>query len=400
MTSSPLVPALPTERAPDRPFDPPGGLAELRERSPLSRLTYPDGHQGRLVTSHALVREVLADPRFSARAELRHIPIPGVPSAEHPQPAPPGNFSAMDPPGHTRYRRLLTGQFTVRRMRRLTERLREITAEHLDAMDRHGPTADLVEAFAQPIPAQMICELLGVPYADRARFQAHTVELSRLGASHEEMTAAYLAVLEFVRDLVAAKRSSPTDDMLSDLSTTELTDEELVNIGFTLLGAGLDTTANMIALSVFALLRHPDQLAALRAEPNLTDHAVEEMLRYLSIIPFTVRVALEDVELAGELIKAGETVTVSIPAANRDPERFPDPDTLDLLRPPGSHVAFGHGIHQCLGQQLARVELQVALPALLTRFPGLRLAVPAEEVAMRADMLIYGVHRLPVTWDR
>jgi cytochrome P450 len=244
----------------------------------------------------------------------------------------------------------------------------------------------------------VICELLGVPYADRARFQGHALALFRLDSSKEEITAAYTAVHDYVSELVAAKRARPTDDILSGLTTSDLTDEELVNIGFTLLGAGLDTTANMIALGTYALLCHPRQLAALRADPGVTDRAVEELLRYLSIIPFTIRVALEDVELAGQWIKAGDSVTISIPVANRDPARFADPDTLDLLRPARGQVAFGHGIHQCLGQQLARVELQVVLPALLGRFPALRLAVPREDLEMRTDMFVYGVHRLPVTW--
>jgi cytochrome P450 len=198
---------------------------------------------------------------------------------------------------------------------------------------------------------------------------------------------------------VPAKRAAPTDDLLSQLTASDLTDEELANIGFVLLGAGLDTTANMLALGTFALLSHPDQLAALRADPGIAGNAVEELLRYLSIIPFTVRTALVDIELHGERIKAGKAVTVSVPAANRDPERFADPDILDLLRPANGHVGFGHGVHQCIGQQLARMELQVALPALLTRFPTLRLAVPAEDVALRTDMLVYGVHHLPVAWD-
>ncbi|MEU5849988.1 cytochrome P450 [Saccharopolyspora shandongensis] len=392
-----MTPSLPTTRPADRPFDPPAGLAELREQAPLSRLSYPDGPEGWLVTSHALVREVLADPRFSARAELRHAPIPGVPGSD--QPAPPGIFNAMDAPEHTRYRRLLTGQFTVRRMRRLTEQIEDITAQHLDEMERHGGPVDLVEALAQPVPAQVICELLGVPYADRARFQAHALDMFRLDSPPEQLAAAYGAVHEFVRELVLAKRAAPTDDLLSGLTDTDLTDEELVNIGFVLLGAGLDTTANMLALGTFALLSHPDQLAVLRDDPGTAGRAVEELLRYLSIIPFTIRTALADVELHGEQIKAGESVTISIPAANRDPEHFADPDVLDLLRASSGHVAFGHGIHQCLGQQLARVELQVALPALVTRFPALRLAIPPADVAMRTDMLIYGVHRLPVIWE-
>ncbi|SNR55109.1 cytochrome P450 [Actinomadura mexicana] len=391
-----MIRTLPTERPAGRPFDPPKGLAELRERSPLSRLDYPDGHQGWLVTSHALVRQVLADPRLSVRPELRHMPVPGTPGG---RPAPAGMFSGMDAPEHTRYRRLLTGQFTVRRMRQLTDRVQQITDEHLDAMAEHGGPADLVTALAQPVPAQVICELLGVPYADRARFQQDALALFRLDNSQEEMAAAYQAVHGYIQELVAVKRAAPTDDLLSGLTESDLTDEELVNIGFTLLGAGLDTTTNMLALGAYALLTHPDQLAALRSDPGIADRAVEELLRYLSIIPFTVRTALEDVELRNEVIKAGQTVTVSVPAANRDPAHFADPDTLDLLRKTGGHVAFGHGVHQCLGQQLARVELQVALPALVTRFPALRLAVPADEVAMRTDMLIYGVHQLPVVWE-
>jgi cytochrome P450 len=307
-------------------------------------------------------------------------------------------FGGMDAPEHTRYRRMLTSQFTVRRMRRLTEQVESITAEHLDAMEKHGGPLDLVTALAQPIPAQVFCELLGVPYEDRARLQGPVLDLFRLGPP-EQMAAAYAVVHEFIGELVAAKRAEPTDDLLSGLTTSDLSDEELVNIGFVLLGAGLDTTANMLALGTFALLTHPDQLAALRADPGIADHAVEELLRYLSIIPFTVRTALADVELHGERIKAGETVTVSVPAANRDPAHFADPDTLDLLRPTSGHVAFGHGVHQCLGQQLARVELRVVLPALLTRFPTLRLAVPAEDIPMRTDMLIYGVHKLPVAWE-
>ncbi|WP_020673977.1 cytochrome P450 [Amycolatopsis nigrescens] len=393
-----MTSALPTTRPADRPFDPPEGLAELRERCPLSRLSYPDGHLGWLVTSHALVREVLADPRFSIRSELQHLPIPGAPGSD--QPAPPGLFSAMDPPRHTRYRRLLTGQFTVRRMRRLTRHIEDLTAEHLDAMEEHGDPVDLVRVLAQPIPAQMICELLGVPHADRARFQGYALDLFRLDASPEQRASAYTAMHEAIGELVAAKRAEPADDLLSGLTASDLSDEELVNIGFVLLGAGLDTTANMLALSAFALLTHPDQLAALRADPGIAEHAVEELLRYLGIIPFTVRTALEDVELHGERIKAGETVTVSVPEANRDPAQFVDPDTLDLLRSTAGHVAFGHGVHQCLGQQLARVELQVVLPALVTRFPELRLAAPAGDVAMRTDMLIYGVHELPVAWER
>ncbi|MFI7127063.1 cytochrome P450 [Nonomuraea sp. NPDC050153] len=385
---------LPTARP--NPFDPPDGLAELREHTPITRLAYPDGHLGRLVTSHALAREVLADRRFSARSELRHIPVESTSTA---RPSPPGMFIGMDPPEQTRYRHLLTGEFTVRRMRLLTERIEEITEHRLDLMERQGPPADLVTAFAAPVPAVVICELLGVPEEERAGFMTEATELVRPDATQEQKISAFLTMQARMRDLVVAKRAEPTDDLLSGLTRSDLTDEELANIGFMLLGAGLDTTANMLALGTFALLCHPGRPAVLRDEPGRVEQVVEELLRYLTIIPFLVRTALEDVELGGELVRAGETVTISVPAANRDPKRFPDPDALDLRRDTGGHVAFGHGVHQCLGQQLARVEMQAGYPALFRRFPSLRLAVEPDQVPLRTDMLIYGVHSLPVTWD-
>ncbi|MFI8419773.1 cytochrome P450 [Streptomyces sp. NPDC085479] len=390
---------LPTERAAGCPFDPPAGLAELRDAAPLARMTYPDGHVGWLATGYSTVRALMGDPRFSSRFELIHYPFPGAPEGPLP-PAPVGDMTGMDAPEHTRFRRILAGKFTVRRMRELTERMREITAEHLDALERSGPGTDLVEAFARPVPALMICELLGVPYADRGRFQHHAHTLMSQDVTPEERYGAIAGLQEYIAGLVAAKRAVRSDDLLGDLAQdSDLTEEELVGIGGFLLAAGLDTTANMIAHGTFALLRNPDQTEALRADPDLAPQAVEELMRYLTVAHTTVKTALEDADVAGRTIRAGESVTLSLEAANRDPERFPDPDLLDLRRKATGHLGFGHGIHQCLGQQLARVELTVALPALLDRFPTLRLGVPPEEVPLRTDMSIYGVHRLPVTWD-
>jgi cytochrome P450 len=398
---TPSVTELPLARATGRPFDPPTELGRIRERHPLVRMTYPDGHVGWLVTGYATARAVLADQRFSSRYELAHYPMPGLEGIGEPPPAPVGDLTGMDAPQHTRYRKLLAGRFTVRRMRGLTERVEQITGEHLDAMHGRGPGVDLVRAYAHPVPAVMICELLGVPYTDRDRFQGHTATLMSADTTMQERVAAYGALQEYVGRLVPAKRAAPTDDVLSDLTGSDLTDEELAGVGTFLLGAGLDTTANMLALGAFALLRHPGQIAALRADPGIADQAVEELLRYLSIAHTGVRAALEDVELDGQVIRAGESVTVSIQAANRDPARFADPDTLDLHRNAAGHLSFGHGSHQCLAQQLARVELRVALPALFTRFPTLRLAVAPEDVPLRPDhQNIYGVHRLPVTWDQ
>ncbi|HEY9370114.1 cytochrome P450 [Streptomyces sp.] len=390
---------LPTGRAPGCPFDPAPGLDRLREELPLRRMTFPDGHVGWLATGHAEVRAILADPRFSSRYELMHYPFPGGPEGPFP-PAPVGDMTGMDAPEHTRFRRLLMGKFTVRRMRLLTERVEQIAAEHLDAMERQGPGVDLVPVFAQPIPALMICELLGVPYADRETFHGYAVTIMSLDATPEERFAAMTGLEEYMRGLVVAKRAEPTDDLLGDLARdTDLTDEELTGVGGFLLAAGLDTTANMLAHGTFALLSNPAQAAALRAEPELAGQAVEELMRYLTIAHTSVKSALEDVELAGQVIRAGESVVLSLDAANRDPRKFADPDSLDLRRTAAGHLGFGHGIHQCLGQQLARVEMTVALPALLTRFPTLRLAVDAKDVPLRTDMNIYGVHSLPVTWD-
>ncbi|MHC3391151.1 cytochrome P450 [Streptomyces lavendulocolor] len=389
---------LPHERAAGCPFDPPPGLAPLRERRPLTRMRYPDGHVGWLATGHATVRAITADPRFSSRYELMHPPLPGGPDGPLP-PAPIGDLTGMDAPEHTRYRRLLAGRFTVRRMRRLADRVERITTRHLDAMERRGPALDLVEAYAHPVPALMICELLGVPEAEQDLFIRRSATVFDPGSSPEEQVAAYIRLTECVRELVVAKREKPTDDLLGDLTGTDLTDEELAGIGGFLLAAGLDTTAAMIGLGTFAVLTHPGQAAALRVGPESADRAVEELLRYLSIAHTGARTALEDVTVDGQLVRAGETVTLAIGAANRDPARFPDPDTLDLDRGATGHLAFGHGAHQCLGQQLARVELRVALPALFTRFPSLRLAVPPDEVPLRVNTSVHGLLRLPVTWE-
>ena len=396
-TLVPRITTLPTLRDPARPFDPPAGLAEIRERHPLVRMTYPDGHDGWLATGHHAVRTVLGDRRFTSRYELLHLPMEGAPPDGLP-PAAPGDLTGIDAPEHTRLRQLLAGYFTVRRMRALTERVEQIAAEHLDAMERHAPPVDLVPAFAQPIPALVICELLGVPYADRETFQRHVFTLTSHDSTLDDQAAAMDEMHRYLLGLVPAKRAAPTDDILSSLTGSDLDDTDLAGVGAFLLGAGLDTTANMIALGTFALLCHPEQLAALRADPGIVESSVEELLRYLTVGHTGVRGALEDVELEGQVIRAGESVTLAMGAANRDPRQFPDPDALDLRRRTTGHLALGHGIHQCLGQQLARVEMRVAFPALLARFPGLRLDCAPEDVPLRTASNIYGVHRLPVSW--
>ncbi|MGW4473365.1 cytochrome P450 [Nonomuraea sp. NPDC004354] len=397
--AAPTPVTFPTERP--SPFDPPEVLRRWREEAPVRPLSYPDGHEGWLVTGFSAVRAVLADPRFSSRMENLRWPIRWEGLAPENFATPPGFFLQMDPPDHTRLRRHLAAQFTVRRMNRLEPRIARIAADALDAMEDGGAPADLVQEFALPVPSLVICELLGVPYADRERFQRDAATALRVGSGKEEVGAATAALFGYLFELVARKRAEPGDDLLSGLvAAGEATHEEIAGMGLLLLVAGHETTANMLGLGAYALLSAPAQLAALREDPSLLDGAVEELLRYLSVAHLgPLRAALEDVEIGGRTIRKGQVVTVSIPAANRDPERFADPEVLDVTRPPtAGHLAFGHGIHQCLGHQLARIELRVAYRALLDRFPGLRLAVPHEEIPLRTDMTIYGVRRLPVTW--
>ncbi|MFC0542758.1 cytochrome P450 [Kutzneria chonburiensis] len=393
---------MPTERDAG-PFDPPSRMSELRATRPVSPLVFPDGHEGWLVTGYDEVRQVLADTRFSSRQDIGvlHVPweTPGMPPATEPSPQIPGLFIAMDPPDHTRLRRKLIGAFTVKRMKMLEEHIIEITERQLDELAAMARPVDLVTAFALPVPSLVICELLGVPYADRATFQANSAQFLVKDQSLEEKMGAWNALTSYLAGLITAKRAEPGDDLLSDLARDEdLSVEELIGIAFLLLLAGHETTANMLALGTFALLEHPDQLAELRADPELMPDAVEELMRYLAVADTFLRYATEDIELAGETITKGTTVVVSLLAAGHDPQRFENGDTLDVHRKARGHVSFGHGVHQCLGQQLARIEMRAGFAGLLRRFPTLELAIPAGEVRLRTDMSIYGVHELPVTW--
>ncbi|WP_184666205.1 cytochrome P450 [Saccharothrix violaceirubra] len=394
---------LPLERDAG-PFDPPSRITRLRSVRPVSPLAFPDGHEGWLVTGYDAVRQVLADTRFSSRQDLGvvHVPYetPGMPVATEPSPQVPGLFITMDPPDHGRLRRRLTGAFTVKRMKQLEQHIVDVVERQLDEMARLAPPVDLVEVFALPVPSLVICELLGVPYADRAGFQADSAKFLVKDQSLDEKMAAFGALTGYLAGLVVDKRAEPGDDLLSDLARQDdLTVEELTGIAFLLLLAGHETTANMLALGTFALLENPGQAAALRAEPDLVPGAVEELMRYLSVADIFYRYATEDVEVGGETIRQGSTVVVSLLAANRDPLRFGEPDALDVRRNARGQLSFGHGVHQCLGQQLGRLEMRAGFAGLLRRFPTLALAVPAGEVPLKSDMNIYGVHALPVTWS-
>lgn len=365
-------------------------------------MEFPDGHIGWLATGYDSVQTVLADQEFSSRQELHHHAIYDHPfGKEKIAPAAPGFFIGMDAPEHERYRRLLTGRFTQRRIGLLGRRVEEIAERLLDAMEATGRReADLVSEYAQGIPTRVICELLGVPTEHEERFQGAVYRFFHLGSGAEDSQSAYQAILEYLAELVAWRRTSPGDDILSELiASGELDEQELATISLLLLVAGYETTANMIGLGVFALLAHPDQLALLVEDESRADSAVEELLRFLPLFRSGTRTALHDTELGGRRIGAGECVAFSLTSANRDPERYgKDADRLDITRRASGHLAFGHGAHRCLGSQLARLEMRIAYTRLFRRFPTLRLAVAPEEVPLRNDMIIHGVHRLPVAW--
>jgi cytochrome P450 len=312
----------------------------------------------------------------------------------------------MDDPEHARLRRMLTKDFTVKRINAMRPQIEEMANDFIDTMLAKGQPADLVQDYALPIPSLVISLLLGVPYTDHGFFQAITSTMMNMFASQQEKAKASAQFFGYMMDLVARKEREPGDDLISRLirehvQTGELRRETAAMNGIILLNAGHETTANMIALGTVALLENPETLARIRDtdDPDVIANAVEELLRYLTIVHSLVaRVAAEDVEIGGQLVKAGEGLIMNLPAGNWDPGFTERPETLDIDRSVRGHVAFGYGVHQCIGQTLARAELQIALPTLLRRLPGLRLAVPLEDLRFRNDMSIYGVHALPVSW--
>jgi cytochrome P450 len=385
-------------------FDPVPEMAALRDDEGVRQVETAFGMPAFLVARHADVKAVLADSARFSNDSRRAFDAPGAPklSAEERDRMRAGNLLGVDPPEHTRLRRMLTPEFTVRRMRRLEPRIIEIVHDHLDAMEKAGPPCDLVADFALPIPSLVICELLGVPYADRESFQQRTSKLLDISLPMDERLELGRESREYMADLVARAQAEPGEDMLGMLIREhghDLTTDELIGIAGLLLIAGHETTSNMLGLGTLALLRHPEQLALVRDDPAVVAPAVEELLRWLTIVHSgVVRTATVDVELAGHTIPAGDLVVCSLPTANRDPALLRDPETLDVTRGAAGHVAFGHGVHHCLGAPLARMEMRIAFPALLRRFPGLALDVPFADVPFRAFHFIYGLQALPVRW--
>ncbi|MCP2170198.1 Cytochrome P450 [Goodfellowiella coeruleoviolacea] len=394
------------------PLHQPDEYRRLRAERPVYRAVLPSGRPVWLITSHELARQILTDPRISANRfhpgfphMFRHVPAPEA-AAEQARfsHALIGRAFAVDGPEHAARKRLVVAEFTVKRVQTLRPVVQRIVDGILDAMLAGPRPVDLVRALALPVPSQVISELLGVSADDAPFFQQQTRIMVNHDSTVEQRQAANLAVLSKLDELITAKEHAPGGDLLSRLvernrEAGTLSHDELVGMAAFLLISGFETTANTIALGTVGLLEHPDQLAALMADPGLAPRAVEEMLRYFSVSdPAGSRVALADIEIGGEVIPAGEGVIAVAGAANWDPAVFDDPEAFDITREARHHLAFGHGAHQCLGLHLARLELEVVFGTLFQRVPTLRVTVPATELRYKTGANLYGIHELPVTW--
>ncbi|MFJ2744845.1 cytochrome P450 [Streptomyces sp. NPDC087440] len=385
------------------PYGPPAAYLDAARTAPVSLSALPDGTPCWLVTGYAEVRAVLADARFSADARTPGFPFlsPGQRQLATAKPS----FIRMDDPEHARLRRMVTKDFLVKRVDALRPGIQRIVDEAVDAMLAKGAPADLVADFALPVPSLVICLMLGVPYEDHELFQSLSRTLLDNTVGHARIAEAHHELMDFLTRLAAHKREHPGDDILSRLvARDDLTPQETASLGFLLLVTGHESTANMTAVSTLTLLRHPEQLALLRDRPELLPGAVEELLRQQTIIHLGLsRVAKERVELAGVTVEPGDGVICMLSTANLDQELFAAdggtcPTALDVTRDARRHLAFGFGIHQCIGQALARAELQIVLETLLRRLPTLRLAAAEEELSFSTESIVYGLRALPVAW--
>ncbi|GAA4928648.1 cytochrome P450 [Nonomuraea thailandensis] len=396
-------PQLPVERG--CPFAPPAVYDRLREQAPVSRIRLAGGGEAWWVSGHEEARTVLADGRFSSDKRKDGFPLYtlDVATLRQIRSRPPLMIN-VDGAEHAAARRPVISEFTVKRLAALRPRIQDIVDHFIDGMlAAERRPVDLVQALSLPVPSLVICELLGVPYDDHDFFQSRTSMLVQRN-SPEDRRRALAELRAYLDDLVTRKEAEPGDDLFGRQIIRQRQEGTvdhigLVGLAFLLLTAGHETTANMISLGVVGLLTRPEQLAVITADPDRTPMAVEELLRYFSIADgVTTRIATEDVEVGGASIQAGEGVVVSALSANWDPAAFKDPAELDVERGARHHLAFGFGPHQCLGQNLARMELQIVFDTLFRRIPTLRLATPAEDLPFKSDAVIYGLHELPVTW--
>jgi cytochrome P450 len=399
-TSDTDLPVIPAPRAPGCPLAPPPEFAEWRESEGL-RLAMYHGRPTWVVSRYQDIRAALVDPRLSADT------IPDEMRPTSPDDNLPVYFPRIDDPEHHRLRIMMTRDFTVRRAESMRPQIQELCDRHLDDMIGHGPPADLVRAFALPVPSLVISMMLGVPAEDLELFQRHTTLGLDVNSSDEEKGQAFGAMFAYLWELVERKETEPGDDLMSRLvtdyvATGQINRETAAANGVIMMQAGHETTANMIGLGTVALLEHPEvfELLGRTDDRAVIANIVEELMRYLTIVHSEVeRIATEDLTLGGQSIRAGDFVLMNLPAGNWDCAFVDHPDEFDINRNTRGHLGFGYGVHQCIGQNLARVEMQVAFATLARRLPSLRLAVPPDELRFKGSQGIYGVKELPVTWD-
>jgi cytochrome P450 len=382
------------------PLDPPPELAEMQRHAPVGRISLYTGEEAWVVLGYDACRRVLRSPAFSA--DFRSPGYPRVhPTLTH---FAAGQLNHMDPPEHDTYRRMLAPEFMVKRIEQLRSAVSDMVEKLIDGMVAAGRGVEMINAMAISVPALVTCSLLGVPYDKRDFFVACVDQFLGGKASPDEVAAGRADLRGLLREMIRAKRDNGDDDLLSRVvhdyvETGELEEEQLVGFAELLLAAGFDTTSNMIGLGILALLEHPDQLAALRDDQTLMAGAVEELLRYLTVPHLgRHRAATQDFEIDGHVLRAGEGVVVALNIANRDPEQFSEPNNLDIRRENRSHLAFGFGVHACLGATLARLELEIVYTALIKRMPNLSVAVPVDQLEFKSDNAVYGLQQLPITW--
>ena len=390
------LPVVPAQRATHCPLRPPAEFASWREEPGLRRAMW-NGQPIWSVSRYQDIRAALVDPRLSAET------LPNLFESSGDQA--PVIFARTDDPEHHRLRRMMTSQFTFRRTEAMRPQIQTLVDEYLDAMIDNGPPADIVRDFALPVPSMVIALLLGVPPEDLELFQHNTAAGLDVNSTDEERAKCFIEMYAYIQELVARKEREPGDDLISRLivdyvATGQLDNNTVAVNAVIMMQAGHETTANMIALGTVALLENPGTFERLGRtdDPTVIANAIEELMRYLSIVHAQVdRIAIEDLTIGGQLIRTGERVLMNLPAGNWDPEFVARPETLDVDRKARGHLAFGYGVHQCIGANLARVEMQVAFATLARRLPGLQLAVPPDELRFKeAD--IYGMKELPVTW--
>jgi cytochrome P450 len=398
------LPAFPQART--CPLDIAPGYQSLQQRAPIAKVQMPTGETVWLVTKHEYTRQLLVDPRISAdRMHPGYPVLIGFPDRETMRMTARGSLLGMDAPEHTVHRRILVSEFTVRRVRELRPRIQQIVDDTIDNLLASDQPADLHEIVSLEIPSRVVCELIGIPVEKRDFFKGCTQIMLSRNSPGPLKKATSDKMMKFYKELIMRKEQEPTDDICSRLISryqkAGIYDREMImGLVALMVTGGHETTANMISLSTLALLENPGQLALLRNDWGLIPEAVEEFLRYFSVASeFTgYRGALEDIEIGGVVIRKGDGVIALGSAANRDPEAFDDPDRLDINRGARHHTAFGFGPHQCIGQNLARMEIDIAVTSLFTRVPDIRVAVPLEELPFKHDVGVYGVHKLPVTW--